>query len=159
MPKHFITLKHLRQAKEYSCVPACVRMILGHYGEQRTEAELIALLGCTPFGTTAEAVRCVVQLGYEVQVIYSTFEGLQNHVAAGWLVIVFLRTGALEYWAADVPHAVVVIGYNEEFVYLDDPYFESAPQKATIASFRRAWWRTKNRMAVIRPMSVMTADR
>ena len=151
MPKHFITLMHLKQHEEYSCVPACVQMVLEHYGDRRTEEELITLLRCTPFGTTAKDVRRVAQLGYEVDVTYSTFEELQSYLAAGQPIIAFLRTGPLEYWSFDAPHAVVAIGYDEQVVYIDDPYFDTVPQRTSIALFKQAWWKSKNRMAVIRP--------
>lgn len=151
MPKHFIALTHLKQQEEYSCVPACVRMVLEYYGDRRSETELITRLECTPFGTTAEATRGVSDLGYEVEVAYSTFEEIQIHIASRRPLVAFLRTGALDYWSSDAPHAVLVIGYDDQFVYLDDPFFDVAPQKSSLPSFQRAWWKAKNRMCVIRP--------
>ena len=154
MPKSFIKLKHLRQREAYSCVPACVRMLLQYYGDGRTEEDLCVLLGCMPYGTSAEGVARVSGLGYEVELRYSTFEELKALIDAGQPVMVFVRTGGLDYWSEDCPHAVVVVGYDEDSVYIDDPYFEDAPQRTRFKTFRVAWWRTRNRLAVIRPRQI-----
>lgn len=43
---------HLEQELDYSCLAACVRMVLAFYGCERTEAELRALLKTRPGGTS-----------------------------------------------------------------------------------------------------------
>jgi hypothetical protein len=50
MPSSWLTVPHFQQELEYSCVAACVRMVLAHYGESRTEAELRRLLDTQPTG-------------------------------------------------------------------------------------------------------------
>ena len=51
------------------CVPACVRMVLAAFGDKRTEAELVALLGTDELlGTDAnEAVAALQQSGYPLR--------------------------------------------------------------------------------------------
>jgi ABC-type bacteriocin/lantibiotic exporter with double-glycine peptidase domain len=51
MPSSWLNVPHFQQEFEYSCVTACVRMVLGHYGDVRTEAELRQLLETQPTGT------------------------------------------------------------------------------------------------------------
>jgi hypothetical protein len=54
--------------------------------------------------------------------------------------IVFVQTQFLDYWVENSPHAVVLVGIDEEHVvYLNDPAFEIAPQIASIDGFLAAW--------------------
>ncbi len=39
MPSSSLNVPHFQQELDYSCVAACVRMILAHYGDVRNEAE------------------------------------------------------------------------------------------------------------------------
>ena len=39
MPSNWLNVPHFRQELESSRVAACVRMVLAHFGEFRTEAE------------------------------------------------------------------------------------------------------------------------
>ncbi|MBI4532150.1 MAG: C39 family peptidase [Candidatus Latescibacteria bacterium] len=54
-------------------------------------------------------------------------------------VIVGVWTASLPYWHANRSHAVVVVGYDEQSVYLNDPKFPSAPQAVTWDEFLVAW--------------------
>ena len=151
MPKCFIRLQHLKQSREYTCVPTSVRMVLGYYGDEKTEVFLEHLLGCTLFGTTAQSVISVTRLGSNVDLRYSSMEELKAFLEAGYPAIAFVRTGELDYWQNDCPHAVVVVGYDDNYVYINDPYFEDAPQKNRIETFQLAWRKTRNRLAIIKP--------
>ena len=51
MPSNWLSVPHFRQEHEYSCVAACVRMVLAHFGETRAEDALRALLDTRPTGT------------------------------------------------------------------------------------------------------------
>lgn len=44
MPAGWLNVPPFQQELDYSCVAACVRMVLAHYGDRRTEAELRSLL-------------------------------------------------------------------------------------------------------------------
>jgi uncharacterized protein YvpB len=58
-------------------------------------------------------------------------------------------TAELPYWSASADHAVVVVGVDEEWVYLNDPYFEDAPQSVSHIAFRLAQLRFDNRCALL----------
>src|SRR5947209_2124192 len=49
MPSGWLNVPHFRQEHEYSCVAACVRMVLAHFGQGRTEAELFLITSCVLF--------------------------------------------------------------------------------------------------------------
>ena len=40
MPSGWLSVPHFQQEHEYSCVAACAWMVLAHYGDMRTDAEL-----------------------------------------------------------------------------------------------------------------------
>ena len=53
MPSSWLNVPHFQQEFEYSCVAACARMVLAHFGDLRTEADLRLLLDTQPTGTRA----------------------------------------------------------------------------------------------------------
>ncbi|MBD2772913.1 cysteine peptidase family C39 domain-containing protein [Iningainema tapete] len=54
-----------KQETPYSCVPACLRMMLSAFEVDISEAQLRELCDCTPFGTEAlKAVDAVRELGF-----------------------------------------------------------------------------------------------
>jgi hypothetical protein len=85
-----------------------------------------------------------------VSIEAGTLDTLADLVAAERAPIVLLTTGDLPYWSEDTPHAVVVVGLDETSVYLNDPAFESAPQRASRGDSELAWLTRDQLMAVIR---------
>jgi predicted double-glycine peptidase len=57
----------------------------------------------------------------------------------GTPVIAFVNTQFLDYWNEETAHAVVVIGYDDGGVLLNDPAFDTVPQRASINGFLAAW--------------------
>ena len=54
-------------------------------------------------------------------------------------VIVFVKTGDLAYWPDNTSHAIVVVGYDDEVVFLNDPVFVDSPMRAGWGEFILAW--------------------
>ena len=67
MPSSWLNVPHFQQELEYSCVAACVRMVLAHSGDIRTEAELRLLLDTQPTGTRAGNLMRLSGSAFEVQ--------------------------------------------------------------------------------------------
>ncbi len=61
----------------------------------------------------------------------------------------FVNTIELDYWTEATRHAVVVVGIDERQVYLNDPFFEVAPQIVSRLEFELAWDEMDNSYAVI----------
>lgn len=60
---------HFEQELDYSCLPACVRMVLAFYGYECIEGELRALLKTRPGGTSPVQVMWrLPELGFEAYV-------------------------------------------------------------------------------------------
>jgi hypothetical protein len=53
--------------------------------------------------------------------------------------IALVWTGELPYWKIATPHAVVVTGIDDEFVWLSDPAVEKPNVQVTIGDFYLAW--------------------
>lgn len=153
MPADSLSVPHFRQEWPYSCVAACVRMVLAFYQHAFSEEDLRQLLGTGPHGTRARNILQIVTLGFDVQLGRSTLADLASALAAGTPPIVFLETSSLEYWQQRCDHVAVVVGWDEGAVLLNDPYFETAPQKTSSASFVQAWASNDYHAVFIRPQA------
>jgi len=130
----------LRQEHPWTCLPACIRMVLAYRGRLIEEAEIAAACSTTPFrGTQPErAVEGVQRLGHHALWFENAdLSRLQDLIEHDWPVIVFLR-------ARDLPgggrglHGVVVVGLGDEGATVVDPQSNS---RYTVArkSFLSAW--------------------
>ncbi len=151
MPSNSLNVPHFQQELDYSCVAACVRMVLAYYGDVRSEADLRTLLDTQPTGTRAGNVMRVSGSALEVYLRPSNLAELQAVLAGNQPAIVFLQTGALEYWSMDIFHTAVLVGLDAMTVALNDPYFAAAPQMASFQNFEKAWAATGQFAALIRP--------
>jgi ABC-type bacteriocin/lantibiotic exporter with double-glycine peptidase domain len=151
MPSSWPNVPHFQQEFEYSCVAACVRMVLAHYGDSRTEAELRLLLDTQSTGTRAGNVMRLSGTAFEAYLRSSNLVELQTVLAEHQPPIVFLKTGFLEYWGIDIFHTAVLIGFDATTMALNDPYFATAPQTTSSERFAKAWAETGQFTAFLRP--------
>jgi predicted double-glycine peptidase len=126
MPNNWLNVPHFRQELDYSCVAACVRMVLAHLGELRTEAELRSILDTQPTGTRAGNIMRIAGPAFEVYLRSSNSTELEKVLAENQPPIVFLQTSSLEYWNMDIFHTAVLIGLDSAQAVLNDPYFGTA---------------------------------
>jgi ABC-type bacteriocin/lantibiotic exporter with double-glycine peptidase domain len=126
-------------------------MVLAHHGQPHSEAEVRQHLGTGPHGTPARNLFLVGSLGFDVQVETATLAQLAAALAAGVPPIVFLETSFLDYWNMRCDHVAVLVGLDLATVYLNDPYFDTAPQQTSLAGFLRAWASNEHLAAFIRP--------
>lgn len=154
MPADSLNVPLFRQEFNYSCLAACVRMVLAFHGRSVAESELRQLLDTQPTGTRARNLNSIVNLGFDVQLNTSSLSLLREALATGLAPIVFVDTGSLDYWDVDCAHVAVLVGIDDEVVYLNDPYFEIAPQKTSLTSFLQAWAVNSHLAAIISSSSV-----
>ena len=152
MPKPFIEIPHHPQSLDYTCVPACVRMVAHYHGVMRSEAEIAHLLETDETGTRFRAIHRVSALGFDIEVTTGTTFDLQKWLNAGFPCIVRVKTTHLPRYPLPpwVPHAVVVVGITESEVYLHDPAQEVAPDVVPIKAFESAWAGGQFQFAVIK---------
>lgn len=151
MASSSLNVPHFHQELDYSCVAACARMVLAHHGDVRSEADLRALLDTQPTDTRAGNMMRLSGPAFEVYLRSSNLAELQSTLADNQPAIVFLKTGALEYWTMDIFHTVVLVGLDAMTVPLNDPYFATAPQLTSLQSFEKAWAATGQFAAFIQP--------
>jgi predicted double-glycine peptidase len=114
-------------------------MALGYLGRATDYAQLIQLLKIKSFGAPAGNIRLLTTLG--VTPIYSQTDmpGLETLLQQQQPVIVFVRTGDLPHWTYNTDHALVVVGYDENNVYVNDPDRQNAPIAVPRNNFELAW--------------------
>src|SRR5260370_35591497 len=78
MPNSWLNVPHFQQEFDYSCVAACVRMVLAHHGDLRAEAELRSLLDTQPTGTRAGNIMRISGTTFEVYLRASNMAELQK---------------------------------------------------------------------------------
>jgi ABC-type bacteriocin/lantibiotic exporter with double-glycine peptidase domain len=110
------------QETPYSCVPACLRMVLGSFGISKTEEELRALCDCTIWGTRSEnAIDGLRKLGFtRTEKQNLDFHLLGEQLEMGRYPIVFV---GVRFRPDTHPekHAVIVVKIGENGVEVLDP--------------------------------------
>lgn len=146
----FIPIKSFQETLYASmCGPASLKMVLEYYGIDKSESELAQLAGTDPdLGTSDEGLKKAAEgLGFTVEIKNnSTFEDIQKWLDKKVPVIVnWFTRGRIDYPESDVPdgHLSVVVGLDEENIYLEDP---EIGKLRTIArnDFIRVWFDFKS---------------
>jgi ABC-type bacteriocin/lantibiotic exporter with double-glycine peptidase domain len=134
-------------------------MVLSYWGERVDEGRLVRQLETSDAGAFFFNLDRLRSWRLVVERVRGDLELLQLQLEAGRPLIVPVDTGLLPYWITrtDVAeaervtdHAVVVVGIDEESVYVNDPDFETAPQRVEQAWFDEAWRNHEHWYAVIR---------
>ena len=151
MPKLLLPVTHWTQPQRADCVAACAKMILDYIGQSVNYDRLLRLLRIDPeFGTVARNILRLSELGVDVLYTRGTVDDIRDHLANGRPCIAFVNTGELPYWNESTGHAVVVVGIDEQNVYLNDPAFADAPKAVLHGDFLLAWMEVEEYYAVIR---------
>jgi ABC-type bacteriocin/lantibiotic exporter with double-glycine peptidase domain len=126
-------------------------MVLAHFGDIRTEAELRLLLDTQSTGTRAGNLMRLSGPAFEVHIRPSNLLEVQKVLTDNQPVIVLLKTGPLEYWTMDIFHTAVLIGLDAMGAALHDPFFATGPQTTSLQTFEKAWAQTGQFTAFLRP--------
>lgn len=111
------------QETEYSCAPACLKMVLEALGAEISEEELRRLTDCTFLGTDAlSLVDAARGLGFSETGKYSlSFEELTGVLEEGLVPIVYFRT-VVSSGKVHQTHAVIVELIERDEIHLIDPW-------------------------------------
>lgn len=139
MPANSTPVRHCRQSKPGTCLPACIRMVLAARGDERTEEELATILGSYEFGTPASRVTRLTELGYQVQFEPSSLDELQGHLEQNHFPIVFVQADLLPWADFGGFHALVLVEVTSDGVSVLDPALESGPSDLSRDGFLLAW--------------------
>lgn len=146
-----LALSHSRQKHLGYCLPACVEMVLTYLGISRSQEALAKTMNTTlNVGTPRSNIKNLTSR--RLAVIYDEGNMADIHT---WLdrelpVIVFVQAKELPVWRGqDFKHAVVVVGLDDEMIYLMDPALENGPTPTPIDDFQLAWDEMDNYYATL----------
>ncbi|MBI3360668.1 MAG: C39 family peptidase [Chloroflexi bacterium] len=140
MSKPYIEVPLFRQERAYSCLPACVRMVLAFHDSEHAEAELRVLFKTKLGGTSpAKVMLEVPPLGFDARVWSASLLELRELIEQGTPCIVSVWTGDVKGWGVEGMHSVVVVGFGDDAVLVNDPAHEEAPKEVPLDEFTTAW--------------------
>jgi ABC-type bacteriocin/lantibiotic exporter with double-glycine peptidase domain len=134
---------------------ASAAMVLGYMRFAYSYKRLIRLLRIQWFGAPSFNIRHLTKLGLTVIYKQGTLAELHHHLTQNRPPIVFAPTGhdiktrELPYWHLDTDHALVVVGIDDQYIYLNDPDFDTAPMQVSLGDFDLAWFEHEERYAVL----------
>ena len=134
-----LSVAHIRQSQDADCVAACAAMVLAYIGISTSYDQLLKLLQTKSFGTISSKIKLLEQLGIDVLYKQGTLDDIREHLANNHPPIAFVETGELPYWNRNTKHAVVVVGLDDEHIFLNDPAFPNSPIPVSIGDFDLAW--------------------
>jgi ABC-type bacteriocin/lantibiotic exporter with double-glycine peptidase domain len=144
-----LPVPHIQQRAEGECLAACAAMVLSYLKFSATYEQLLKVLQVEWFGAPAPNIRYLKKLNLTVTHEAGDLTTLHNHLLQDRPCIAFVQTGDLAYWQEKVSHAVVVIGLDDDSVYLNDPEFAIAPMQVSRGNFDLAWLAQGEHYAVI----------
>lgn len=139
MPKILLTVPQQKQQSDGDCLAACATMVLNYLNRPVAYATLLKILKIKSFGAPASNIRLLEQMKLTVTYRVTDMAGLESMLVQGQPVIVFVRTSELPYWDYGTDHALVVVGCDDDNIYVNDPNFAEAPISVPRGDFELAW--------------------
>jgi predicted double-glycine peptidase/uncharacterized membrane protein len=147
--KKFRLLMQTRQHTEYSCGASALQAVMHFWGKSVDEEDLMVMLGTTPEeGTYPEdMVRVARSQGLEAELRANlTIDDVARVTARGEPVIVLGQawrsqnsgaTSMADDW--DDGHWFIVLGVDDEYVYVEDPYARMGKGFQPREAFEERW--------------------
>lgn len=153
MPSDCLAPPHYRQEHDWSCTPACVRMVLAYHGHVVSEDVMTATLGSTTMGTPFHNLARLEDLGFKVRIESGSVSDLRLLTARGTPCIARVMTIQLPRYPLPpwVRHTLVVVGVSRSRVFYHDPAHNEGPDEAPIERFASAWAAGRREFAIIVP--------
>jgi ABC-type bacteriocin/lantibiotic exporter with double-glycine peptidase domain len=151
VPDYWLGIPLLRQTQPHTCTPACVRMVLSHYGHAVEEHVLAELLETGPAGTLLTSIHAVQELGFSVRLETGCYDDLLLVGSTGIPLITPVHTGSFPHYPQPGgAHCVVVLGAHETEVRINDPA-RMTPEVIPADAFDDAWAKRHRRMVILTP--------
>jgi ABC-type bacteriocin/lantibiotic exporter with double-glycine peptidase domain len=145
-----LPIPHHKQQQQADCLAACAAMVLAHHNIAVDYAQLLKILKVKSFGAAGQNLKYLASLGVEVIYREGSLEELREYLLAGLPCIVLLNTADLPHWSYSTNHAVVVVGFDDSAIFLNDPAFDQHPISIPAIAFELAWMMFDYRLGVIR---------
>lgn len=102
-------------------------------------------------GTSFSNIQALKHEGITVLYQRGSIPDLYAFLGKHQPVIVPVKTRELPYWKEQTDHAVVVVGMDNQFIYLNDPAFSTIPMQVSHGDFDLAWLERDEYYAVLAP--------
>lgn len=137
-----LDVPYYRQHRDYTCGPACLRMVLAYYGHETDEVSLTMLCGTNVFGTgLSDLTNAARQLGFRAEYTHcESLADLTDALARSIPPIAMVDAAKLYHVGEITPlgHLVVVIGASVSEIVYHDPLIDRE-LRVTTEIFLRAW--------------------
>jgi ABC-type bacteriocin/lantibiotic exporter with double-glycine peptidase domain len=151
-PRVILTVPFVPQRNHGECLVACAAMALAHLGRQVDYQRLARVIDLTPIGTPFPNIRRLASSSLHVHVRHGDLQVLYDHLQRGQPCVASVQADHLPHWRGeDFAHAVVVVGMDEDFVYLHDPAVAIYPLRVGLGDFDLAWLERDEEFAVFTP--------
>lgn len=144
-----LPVPHQRQQQEADCLAACAAMVLGYLNVEIQYQQLLKLLKMKPYGTPGQNLKYLSSLGLQIVYREGSLEQIKNYLQNGVPCITLVRTADLSYWDYGTDHALVVVGFDEQAISVNDPAFNEYPISVPVIEFELAWMAFDYRYGVI----------
>lgn len=147
-------LPFFKQETPYSCVPACLRMVLSHQGIEASEDELRLRSRTSLWGTNArDAIACVKSFGLQAEEVReATAENLREWLDHGLFPILLIDLRPIRGEVGR--HAIVVEEISEDRVLCLDPLTDR--RVLALDVIEQAWRMNHDRVILISPPQTAT---
>jgi len=125
-------------------------MVLRYLGISATYPRLLRLLHVESHGALLSSLKALESLGVTVTFRTGTLAELHQYLLTDQPPITLVLTGELPYWNESTLHAVVVIGLDDQYVYVNDPAHPEAPILVSHGDFELAWLERDELYAVLK---------
>lgn len=118
-------------------------MVLQYFQIPISYPRLLAILETDQAGSYFSKLRNLEpELGLTIELAQGNdnLDFFYDYLNQALPIIAYVNTGELRsYWNVETFHAVVVVGLDDEVVYVNDPYFDDAPKEVERDEFILAW--------------------
>lgn len=147
-----LRVPYFKQNRDYTCGPACLRMVLAYYGIEQDEVTLTMLCRTNVFGTSLDAITtAATQLGLNAEWIHAErLSDAMNLLTQETLLIAHVDAVRLYQLDKDITvgHLIVLLAVQETAIYFHDPE-AGADRSVALADFEAAWSKFEKGMVAI----------
>jgi ABC-type bacteriocin/lantibiotic exporter with double-glycine peptidase domain len=140
VPKRSLPIEHYPQEEDAGCLAACVQMALAWLEISVSQHELNRLFDLTPVGVPLSRLKRLER--YKIKVTIQKngdLPQLLQCIDEGIPPLVFIHTGQLSYWQEDTQHVILMSGYEDRDLWVNDPAFPEGPQRIQADELMLAW--------------------
>lgn len=149
MPRNLLTVPHIPQRNSADCLAACAAMLLAAIDKDVPYPQLLRILNVQSYGTSARNLHYLSQVGVDIVYREGSLSILEETISSGRPCLTLVRTEFFPHWSYTTDHAVVVVGMDDDLVYLNDPAFAQYPMHVTKLEFDLAWMEFDYRYCII----------